>query len=181
MLERCLQQLDLFRLWWDLHLQFLTWSISTHWILTLAWSTLLFVESMLFSWLFCSTHWPSSNTVLTIKKNTLTVNCDKGCSCSRCPRLSPLDQKLVKENVKITWLIHVKISFLPSLVPVLSSVPVELGIGFTFPSNNNNKRNPNLISWLLLTWFWPNSKVFGINYNNNKWNNNNINISAITT
>ena len=146
MLERCLQQLDLSRLWWDLHLQFSTWSTSTHWIPTLAWSTLLSVVFMLFSWLFCSTHWPSSNTVLTKKKNTLAVNSDKGCSYSRCPGLSPLDQKLVKENVKITWLIHVKISFLPSSVPVLSSVPVELGIGFTFPSNNNNNKNPYLIS-----------------------------------
>ena len=52
--------------------------------------------------------------------------------------------------------------FLPSSVPVCSSVPVELGVGFTFPSNNNNNnkknKNPHLISQLLLTRFWPNFK-----------------------
>ena len=38
---------------------------------------------------------------------------------------------------------------------VYSSVPVELGVGFTFPSNNNNKKNPHIISQLLLAPFWP--------------------------
>ena len=48
---------------------------------------------------------------------------------------------------------------MPSSVP-LSSVPVELGVGFTFPSNNNNNKNKknHLISQLLLTRFWPNFK-----------------------
>ena len=78
MIIRCLQQLDLFRLWWDLHLQFSTWFISTHWVLTLAWSTLLFVVLLLFSWPCWFILWPSSNAVLTVKKNTLTVNFE-GC------------------------------------------------------------------------------------------------------
>ena len=59
------------------------------------------------------------------------------------------------ENRK--WVLDPNIAFLPSSVPVCSSVPVELGVGFTFPSNNNNK-NPHLISQLLLTRFWPNFK-----------------------
>ena len=37
------------------------------------------------------------------------------------------------------------IFLLPRSVPVCSSVPVELGVGFTFPSNNN--KNPALISF----------------------------------
>ena len=37
------------------------------------------------------------------------------------------------------------------------SVPVELGVCFTFPCNNTNK-NPHLISQLLLSRFWTNFK-----------------------
>ena len=60
----------------------------------------------------------------------------------------------------ITVIVSLLSLILPSSVPVFSSVPVELGVGFTFPSNNNNNKNknPHLISQLLLPRFWPNFK-----------------------